>query len=175
MKVVIGTQNRAKVAAVEEILRDYPHLAAAEIDARAVASDVSDQPLSLEETVRGACNRAKNAFGDCDYAIGMEGGFMQVPNSKSGYMNVSACAVFDGENMHVGLSPAFETPDAEVMRLVVEDGLNFTEAGNRTGMTNDAEIGKHGGLIGLLTKGKIDRKEYVKQSLHMALIHIDQA
>lgn len=174
MKIVVGSRNPAKLAAVTEIVKEYPHLADAQVTGIETSSGVSEQPISLEDITRGAVNRAKNSFADCEYAVGLEAGFMQVPNSKSGYMNVSACAVFDGKDVHLGLSSAFETPNAEVMRLVAEEGLTFAEAGNRVGMTEDADIGKHGGLIGALTKGKVNRTEYVKQSLRMALIHIDE-
>ncbi len=174
MKVTVGSTNPAKVEAVREILQDYPYLMDAEIVGVEVSSGVPDQPTSFEEVTGGAVNRAKEAFIDCDYSIGLEAGFVCVPNAKSGYMNVSACAIHDGTDTHLGLSSAFETPDREIMRLVVEDGLNFAEAANRTGLDSDPELGKKSGVIGALTGGKINRKEYVQQSLQMALIHIDK-
>ncbi|HYF29416.1 MAG TPA: inosine/xanthosine triphosphatase [Candidatus Paceibacterota bacterium] len=173
MKIVVGSRNPAKVEAVREILADYPRFKDAEIVGIEVPSGVPDQPTSFEEVTGGAVNRAQAAFIDCDYAIGLEAGFMRVPNAKSGYMNVSACAIHDGTDTHLGLSSAFETPDKEVMRLVVEEGLNFAEAANRTGLDPDPELGKKSGVIGKLTGGKINRKEYVQQSLVTALIHID--
>jgi non-canonical (house-cleaning) NTP pyrophosphatase len=69
MKIVVGTKNQAKVDAVIEILKEYPHLATAQIAAAEAVSNVSDQPKSLEETIRGAKNRAESVFKECDYSI----------------------------------------------------------------------------------------------------------
>ena len=175
MKITVGSTNPAKVDAVREILADYPHLKDAEVVGVAAESGVKDQPTSLEELTQGAVNRAKAAFIESDYAIGLEAGFMAVPHTKSGHMNVTACAIFDGTEVHLGLSSAFETPDAETMRLVVEDGMNLSDASVKTGWVGTAdEARKHNGVISSLTKGKLDRKEYVKQAIRVALIHIDE-
>lgn len=175
MKIVVGSKNPAKVEAVRELLQDYPHLKDAEVVGVEVSSGVSEQPKSLEEITTGATNRAKNAYVECNYAIGLEAGFMPVPGAKSGYLNVTACAIHDGTNTHLGLSSAFETPDLETMRLVTEEGLDFSEASTRTGWVENGDIArKHDGIIGKLTKGKLDRKAYVKQSIQVALVHIDE-
>jgi inosine/xanthosine triphosphatase len=174
MKIAVGSKNPAKVEAVREILQDYPHLKDAEVTGIEVPSGVSDQPLSLEEITTGAMNRAKAAFSDCDYSIGIEAGFMKVPNSKSGYMNMCAVAIDDGKETHLGLSSGFETPDREIMRLVIEDGFPLDKAANQTGLTHDPKIGSGEGVSGLLTRGKVTRKEYTKQALRTALIHIDE-
>ncbi len=173
LKIKVGSKNQPKVSAVEEILRDYAHLEHAEVVGVEASSEVPEQPTSLEEITAGATNRARNAFQDCDYSIGIESGFMVVPHSKSGYMNVCAAAIFDGTDMHLGLSSAFETPDTEIMRLTVEDGLTLAEAANKTGLTADGDIGMHEGVSGILTKGRVPRKELTKQALRSALIHID--
>ena len=173
MKIVAGTENKVKVSAVEEILSDYSHLAEAEVIAAAVPSDVGDQPLSLDETVRGAINRAKNAFGDCDYSIGIESGLIEVPYTKSGYMDVCIVAIYDGENAYLGMSSGWEFPDPEIVRLMTEEGLNMTRASNKVGLSFDTNLGSAQGAIGVVTKGRVDRKEYTKQALRMALIHID--
>lgn len=174
IKIKVGSKNQAKVAAVEELLSDYPHLSGAEVVDVGSSSQVSDQPLSLEETVRGAINRAQNCFGECDYSVGIESGLMKVPGSKSGYMDVCVCAIFDGKESHLGLSSAWEFPDTKVMDLIVKGGLDMSKAINKAGMTKNAEVGSAEGAIGILTKGRIDRKEYTKQALRMALIHLEE-
>ena len=173
LTIKVGSKNKAKVAAVEEILQDYPHLKGAHVEGVEVSSGVSDQPLSLEELSLGATNRARKAFQDCDYSVGIESGFMKVPHTKSGYMDICMAAVFDGKIMHVGLSSGFETPDLETMRLVVEDGMEFSHAAHKTGLSNDKKTNEVAGVIGDLTRGIIDRKEFTKQALRSALIHID--
>ena len=98
MKIIVGSKNKAKVGAVDEIVREYPHLAHAEVIGCEVSSEISAQPMSLEEIIRGAKNRARNSFSigeNCDYGIGLESGLMDVPYTKTGHMNVCACAIYD--------------------------------------------------------------------------------
>ncbi len=174
MKIKVGSQNKAKVAAVAEIIKEYSHLVDAVVEGLGTESGVSNQPKSLDETITGAKNRAHGAFDVCDYAIGIESGLMHVPQSKSGYMDVCVCAIYDGKEYHIGLSSAWEFPDPSVTDLMVKDGLDMSEAINKKGYTKSATIGSEEGAIGILTKGRIDRKEYTKQALRMALIHLEQ-
>jgi len=174
MKIIVGTTNRAKIEAVEEIIKDYPHLAEAEVLGASVESLVSDQPKSLEETITGAMNRARATFSDCDYSIGIESGLMPVPYTKGGYMDFSACAIYDGQEFHLGLSSAWEFPDKQITDLMIKDGLDMSQAINKAGMTNNPKIGSEEGAIGILTKGRMTRKEYTKQSLRTALIHLEE-
>lgn len=174
MKFKVGSTNRAKVEAVQEILQDYPHLKDAAVEGIRTDSAVADQPKSLDETVQGAVNRARAAKGDAEYGVGIESGMMQVPQTKGGYMDVCAAAIYDGAEFHIGLSSAWEFPDKEVTDLIINGDMNMSEAINHAGLTTNAEIGSAEGAIGIMTKGRIDRKEYTKQALRMALIHIDQ-
>ncbi len=174
MKITVGTTNKAKLDAVVEILKEYPHLAQAEVSAVKTASGVSDQPKSLAETVDGAINRARAAFAECDFSIGIESGLMEVPKTKSGYMDVCACAIYDGKEFHIGLSSAWEFPDPKVTALMVDKGMDMSQAINHAGLTSNAAIGAAEGAIGIMTKGRMDRKEYTKQALRTALIHLEQ-
>lgn len=174
MKITVGSTNPAKVDAVREILQDYPHLKDAEVVGIEVSSGVSDQPKSLDETLTGAMNRATSAFQDCDYSIGIESGVISVPHTKSGYMDLTSCAIHDGTEFHLGLSSAWEFPNKEVMRMIIEDGLDLNQAVHKAGMTVDPKIGSNNGAISLVTNGRLDRKTYTKQALQMALIHIDE-
>ena len=88
----IGTKNRPKIEALEDLLKDYPILKDYKVKAVNASSEVAEQPLSLDETIQGAINRAKNSFRDCDYSVGIESGLMQVPHSKSGYLEFCASA-----------------------------------------------------------------------------------
>ncbi len=174
-KVVVASKNPAKVSAVTEILLEYPNLAGFEVEARETDSGVGDQPRSLEETIRGARARAEKAFAasPCEYAFGIESGVNQVPHTKSGYMDVCCVSIYDGKEHYLGLSSMFEFPNPEVMRMIVEEGMNMSDAVKKAGMTESENIGWKEGAIGLLTKGRMNRKEYTKQALRTALIHLD--
>jgi inosine/xanthosine triphosphatase len=143
----------------------------AEIISRKTDSGVSDQPKSLEETVRGAINRAKSAFQDCKYSFGIESGLMAVPHTKTGYMDMAICAIYDGSQIHLGMSSAFECP-IEITRLVFEEGLDLNQASQRIGITTDPKIGDSQGLVGVISKGHIMRRDYTIQAIKTALIHL---
>lgn len=174
MKIKVGTKNKSKLEAVEEIVKEYPHLADFEIEGIEVSSGVADQPRSLEETIEGAINRAKSAFLDCDYSIGLESGWMAVPKTKSGYMDVCVCAIYDGKECHLGLSSAWEFPDPSITDSIINGGLDTTQAVNKVGLTNNTQVGSAEGAIGILTKGRMTRKDFTKQALRTALIHLEK-
>ncbi len=173
MKIKVGTKNKAKLDSVEEIIKEYPHLSDYLVEGVEVSSGVADQPSSLEETIDGAMNRARSAFIDCDYGIGLESGLMIVPKTKSGYMDICACAIYDGEDFHLGLSSAWEFPNKDIIDSMLKDGLNMSQAINKFGLTSSEKIGSEEGAIGILTKGRMTRKEYTKQALRTALIHLE--
>lgn len=173
MKIAVGSKNAAKVNAVREIVLEYPALARADVEGIEASSEVSNQPLSLEETMRGAMNRARNAFRDCDYSIGIESGIFPVPLSKTGYMDICIAAIHDGKDFHFGTSAAWEFPKKEILDFILKDGLDMSAAINRAGLTANPNIGAAEGAIGILTKGRVDRKAYTQQALRMALIHLE--
>ncbi|TSC60416.1 MAG: hypothetical protein LiPW15_294 [Parcubacteria group bacterium LiPW_15] len=174
MKIVVGSKNSVKVDALKEIILKYPDLEHAEVSALEVDSKVSAQPKSLEETIRGAMNRAIGSFADCDYSFGIEAGLMVVPNTKTGHMNVCACAIYDGKGFHLGLSSAWEAPK-KVVECMLKDGLDMNQAVFKTGLTTNPHIGSAEGLVGIITKGRLNRKEYTKEAIRAALIHIENA
>jgi len=172
MKVNVGSENKVKIEAVFDILKEYPDFSSCEVTGKKADSEVSGQPKSLEETIKGAKNRAENSFLGCKYSFGLESGLMKVPGTKTGYMDVTCCAIYDGENFHLGLSSAFEYPIA-VTEYVLEDGLEVSSAFFKAGLAKDEKIGSREGAIGFLTKNRIVRKEYTKQAIRMALIHLE--
>jgi len=172
MKIVVGTKNPSKIEALKEILKQYPDFCGSEISNKEVASGVSHQPLTLEETIEGAMKRAKNCFGNCDYSVGLESGLMKVPETKTGYMDTTACAIYDGKNFHLGLSSCFEYP-IKVTKYVLENNAELSDAFRDLGLTTKQKIGEEEGIIGVLTKGKYNRKEYTKEAIRTALIHLE--
>jgi len=172
MQINIGSANQIKIDAVKEKILEYDFLKDVQVIGVEASSEVSDQPKTLDETLKGAMNRAKNSFKDCDLSFGLESGIMPVPYTKTGYMDVCACAIFDGKEYFLGLSSAFEYPQ-KVIDLVLGEGLNISEAFHKAGLTENTYIGYAEGAIGYLTKGRLIRKEYTKQSITTALINLE--
>lgn len=134
-------------------------------------SYVHKQPKNIEQTVQGAINRAKNAFKDCDFSVGLESGLIEVPNTKSGYMDITMCAIYDGKNFHLGGSSVFEYPKS-LINLVFNKNCDISEAAKEAGFSHDTNLGKREGMIGILTKGKLNRKDYSKQAVLTAVIQL---
>jgi len=163
-RIIVASLNLNKINAVKEVFPSY------EVDGVACTSGVSEQPLSLDEIIRGAINRAKGAFRDCTYSVGIEDGISYVPETKSGYMNFCCCAVYDGRRIYLGLGPAFEYPH-ECTKMVIEKEVTISEA--FLPVSGRPDIGYEMGIIGWLTRGRINRKDYTKQAVEMAKIQID--
>ncbi len=172
MKINIATKNPIKVKAVQEVIKNYPMLTRAKVVKYKASSQVQEQPKSLRETVRGAKNRAKNAFHNCNYSIGLESGLIKIPDTKSGYMDTTVCVIYDGIQFHLGLSSCFEYP-TKATRLVFEKGVDMNKALHLLKLTKNKKLGSAKGAIGLLTKNRLTRKEYTKQAIVTALIHLE--
>ena len=50
----------------------------------------------------------------------------------------------------------------------------MNEAALKAGLTPKKNVGSAEGLVGIVTKGKLSRKEYTKEAIRMALIHLDK-
>ncbi|HEY9701105.1 MAG TPA: inosine/xanthosine triphosphatase [Allocoleopsis sp.] len=175
MIIGIGTKNEAKVEAVKECLLNYNKIFTGSVMylARDVKSGVSSQPKTLEETIKGAINRARRSFEDCSYSFGIESGLMIVPYTETGYMNICACAIYDGSKNYIGLSSAYEYPK-KIIDGIFNENLNVEEALNKLNFTTNPKIGAAEGAIGIFTDGKITRKDYTKQAITNALIKISK-
>ena len=172
MIVNVGSENQVKIEAVKEVLENYEIFNGVEFVSKSVYSSVSKQPKSLDETILGAMNRARNAFENCDYSFGIESGLIEIQHTKTGFMNICACSIYDGRKFYRGLSSAFEYPP-EVIKLIFEEGLEVNEAFYKVGLTENPKLGSAEGAIGILTKGKLMRKEYTKQAIITALISLE--
>jgi len=173
MKVYVASVKAPKVDAVKEIAEEYDSLAGAEVIGIEVETGVSEQPLTVEETVQGAINRAKMAFrDDATYSFGIESGMVEVSQSRSGHIHIIAAAIHDGSDMHLGLAGGYEIPEV-LQNIIEEKGVKLSEACKLSGLTDDPDIGASVGIIHLLTGGRLDRKGYTKQALIMAMIHLE--
>jgi inosine/xanthosine triphosphatase len=83
MKIAVGTVSAPKLQYLKEVLDELD--INAELIPVEVESEISEQPLTSEETKNGSINRTKNAFLKCkdaDIAIGVEVGYHPNNNGK---------------------------------------------------------------------------------------------
>ncbi len=166
MKIIICTENKAKILAIEEVFgRLWLN---AEMIGEKFSSDVSDQPLTEEEGIEGAINRAKNAksrYPKADYYVGMEG---YVDTNKYGMFLAGIVAIIDQDGkIGIGASAKMQLPVFIQKRI---------EAGEELGplvkeLMNDTEgnIRQHDGTNGVLSKGLYTRVDGFKDATKCAL------
>jgi inosine/xanthosine triphosphatase len=188
--VRVGTQNPAKLGAVQDALRRFARDGAKLmlIPVR-VASGVAEQPMGWNEIVRGARNRARTAFesGDCVLAVGIEDGLVRLTDegeagsscpAPNAFFNVGCAWLTDGEREGHGFSSIFAYPP-ECLESAVRDqapiGDLFDELwkSHRAGMSGPAKpaaSGRQSGNIGMLTQNRLDRSAYGAQAVVCALV-----
>jgi inosine/xanthosine triphosphatase len=163
MQVVVGSTNPIKVAAVEvSFLRQWP---SAKVVGSAVETGVSEMPMSDEECVSGARNRARLALqqSDAEFGVGLEGG---VNPEASGLMLLGWVAIVhrDGQES-VGCTAKIPLPKLLAVRIL---------AGEELGPVMDDVLGeKHtaqkGGASGALTNGLVMRQDKFAMAVAYAL------
>lgn len=168
MLITVGSKNPNKIQAVREAFQLFQRFRDARFETFASKSGVSDQPMGLDEIIRGAKQRATHAFSSSFLSVGLESGLIPVPQTQNGYMNISACAIFNGSSYFTGLGPAFELPTA-IVELVVEQKLELDVAIFQSGFSSNPRIGYSEGIIGMLTDGVVTRKDYMVPAVTMAI------
>eukprot|EP00771_Trimastix_marina_P002364 gnl/Trimastix_PCT/3494.p1 GENE.gnl/Trimastix_PCT/3494~~gnl/Trimastix_PCT/3494.p1 ORF type:complete len:191 (+),score=23.24 gnl/Trimastix_PCT/3494:77-649(+) len=166
----LGSKNPVKLSALQEVLDELSILS--QVEGHNVSSEVPDQPIGFEQTMQGARTRARNAYhlGNVHFGVGLESGLVPVPLTRTGYLNVTCCALFDGTTYHIGMGPGFELPSS-VARGVFEQGLVLEQAVHAAGWVppnENPKVGSRQGMIGLLTENVVTRKRYTKPAIFMA-------
>lgn len=195
MYVSIGTRSKPKISAVCAAFAMYPELCFADADqlhfvilpkekrgeAKGAASTdqvsgVSCNPMTLESTILGAKNRAREAYlhciqahGECAFGVGIEAGLFPAEGVQTGYLDTSICAIYNGEEYFIGGSPLFEYPAAVVRRIQAGE-----EAGLISDFFGDSAKGRQG-VIGPLSGGIVNRDEFDRYAVLMALTRVVSA
>jgi inosine/xanthosine triphosphatase len=174
IQISIGTQNAGKIAALEKTCLEYSILKDAVIEPHNVPSLVPDQPIWLEEIVSGAKNRAEWAYKWGEYALsfGLESGIFAVPYTKSGYLDTTCCAIYDGTNFHIGFSSCFEYPK-KMIESILQHKKEISDIAVEMGFSEDKSFREWQGMIGVLTKNRISRIDYSVQAIQMALLQLE--
>jgi len=165
MKILIGTHNRAKTKAVQTISSIYyPN---ASYSNREVPSLVSEQPMTLEETRKGAINRAKHVMEDTDalFGIGLEGGVQEIAGQMY-ICNWGALVTPKGDVFTAtGAGVPLPKEIADQLRAGAELGPVMDVYSNKKGIRHDE------GAIGVFSNGLINRSAMFE---HIMLLLIGQ-
>lgn len=159
MKIIIATQSPPKVQAIEEAISRCPYFQDKNIEIISIKakSNVSDMPISIEENMLGAKNRAinaKNQITDADFYIGMEGGTSFVLDKT--YLFGAVYILSRTGEWHFGLSNMIEVPiyfHEKIYNEKQELGPVLAEA------TGVADASKKNGAFGAWSDDIFTRKD----------------
>lgn len=146
-KLIVGSLNKVKVNAVKNIFIEN------EVIGISVSSKVSTQPITDEETMKGAINRAIAAKTLGDMGIGLEGGVQQ---TSYGMMLVNYGALVDKDNkLYIAGGARILLPN-EISKEIYkgrELGDIIDEYANKKNIRHDE------GAIGVFTNNIIKRQD----------------
>ena len=172
--IAVGSTRKPKLAAVREAVHGMSDLLAAETSIEIVGveveSGVNHTPLSREESMRGARQRAESLqqvarqkAKPWNYFVGLEGGLDSViENGEQRVFLESWAYVSDGVRGHFGRSGAVELPEALAEEVFVRGGELSIAIDQFAG---EAGIRDAQGAWGVLSGNKITRQEAFRVAL----------
>lgn len=167
MKIVVASHNPVKRCAVEAAFQQLFVDEPLEFASARVSSDVGDQPMSDDETRRGAKNRARNAREvepDATFWVGLEGGIELIDDQLMAFAWMAIMGI-DGS---FGESRTVTLPLPPAVKNLVDAGLELGEANDRVFSTVNSK--QKGGAFGLLTNGLYTRESVYTEALIVALV-----
>ncbi len=166
MKILIATENKAKIQAVQEVFTQV--FSDIQITSKKFPSNISDQPMSEEEGIQGALNRALNAKKenpDYDYYIGLEG---YVDPTKYGTFLAGAVTIIDKSNTQgVGCSAKIVLPQKISSQL--NENQELGPITQKLMADTENQIRHSSGTGGVLTKDLYNRVDEFKDATKCAL------
>ena len=165
MIVAVASRNPNKLRAVESAYRMFG------LRARVVAVDkplgLPQQPVGLGEVVKGAVERALHAASavpGAEHGVGIEAGAVEAGGF---HLDVTIAAIADGlGRVTIGVGPGFEVP-----AVFLADVLRGAELGKLAeAFFGKPAVGYREGLVGILSKGRIERSDLNALAVAMALL-----
>lgn len=176
LRIAVASERDAKIDAVKLAVDDQYPDNLIEVVGRKVSSGVSDQPMTDEETLRGAKNRAWRLlenYQDIDIAAGLEGGIREV---DEGLFVVTGVVYLLDRSGVIGLgeAPGVPIPD-DVMKLIhginnAGEGMDMSEAVSQAYGTDTLT---NRDCTGVITDGYLSATDYYRIATRIAFMHYD--
>lgn len=165
-RVIISSKNPVKINTVKNgFSKVFPHQNFEYIGI-SVPSEVSDQPMSDQETLLGAQNRIKNAKiaePEADFWTGLEGGLEEI----NGKLEAFAYIVIESrDKTGVSKTATFTLP--EKVSDLIRSGMELGDADDM--VFGESNSKQKNGSVGILTKNLINRTDFYETSVILALI-----
>ena len=166
-KIIVASQNPVKLNAThlgfQKMFPDEVFV----VEGVSVSSNVSEQPMSDEETLNGAMQRVKNArlqITDADYWVGIEGGVHErgLEMEEFGWVVIVSADGLCGK----GKTGSFFLPPA--VADLIRQGKELGEADDL--VFNRSNSKQANGAVGILTGDLIHRTSFCVDAIVLALI-----
>lgn len=123
MKIAIWTTRTPKVEWIKKWVKECPYFNWIEVEylLESVSSDISDMPLSIQETMNWAKNRARNlkkAWITADFYIWIEWWTTEIWDKK--YIGWIVYIEDNSGKWHYGFSPMMEVPQLVEKKLYID-------------------------------------------------------
>jgi len=155
MEIAIGSTNPVKIQAVKNALNDEDIC----VIPCSALSKVRPQPLSNEETLQGAINRAKDCLEKtkATFAIGLEAGVVFIQDQV--YLCHWGAIMDRNENTYFTNGPLILLPSG--YRKALEEGKNLEDLMHHS--TGIESLGSKEGAIGVFTQNRLNREQVLTQ------------
>lgn len=180
MKIAIGSKNKAKIAAVttafERLLQAFPLCKFEDVEFIPLSTQttIPDMPLSQEQMIEGAIQRAHFAFKQMtglDFALGLEGGTFPVLspglNGEVQTFLQNWVFAFDGQRGFLGSSPALPLPDS-IVRPLYREGRELAEIIDA--FSGKEDVRSNEGAFGILTRQLLTRSASFELAVINAMV-----
>lgn len=174
MTIFVGSSNPVKVNAVKNAaIGTWPELI---ITGHEVASGISEQPMSDEETKKGALNRAKAALksgmaatknsqkNETFLGLGLEGGVFE---NESGEMWTTVWAVVVNAQNQTWSANGARIQVPELIAELIRNGQEMGPVVQQ--LTGESNVKQKQGMFGIITKNFVTRTEEYTQIAKIAL------
>jgi inosine/xanthosine triphosphatase len=165
-QVVIASKNPVKIQCVRQAFEKVFPDEAFQFEGVSVASGVSEQPMTDEETFIGARNRAINASKvepEAVYWAGVEGGIQKNGDEMEAFAWV---VIISTDKTGKARTSSFQLPPAVVE--LINQGMELGHADDLIFKRDNSK--QKNGAVGILTNDLIDRVSYYEPAVVLALI-----
>jgi inosine/xanthosine triphosphatase len=173
LRIAVGSRNKAKLRAAKVAIQKIFPKKTIEVYGYTVPSGVNPQPLSAQETITGAINRAKAALEqdlEAEYGIGMEGGLECIPDVKEEEHKWFDCgwmAVVQKSSGKVSVASTARVPVGPgVVKALVQEKRELCDVIDE--WSGKTDVRSNEGFEGLMTNGVLPRDEAYEHGLIFA-------
>lgn len=164
--IAVGSQNKAKNDAVKTaFMKRFPSV---ELQGFDIPSGIADQPLSDEESIEGAVNRARGALAKmatAQYGVGLEGNVVTISDRM--FLHGWVAIIDRHDTIGIGHSSGLELPDT--LRTAIEAGGELGPLLQEMLDDKDNEIRHSQGTNGVLSDGLYTRVDEFVDATTVAL------